>query len=41
MIERQIFKEIIKNFLYRTIKGEVFSFGHLIERAKKELADEE
>ena len=39
MIERQSFKEIIKNFLYRTIKGEVFSFVHLIERAKKEFKD--
>ena len=39
MIERRIFKEIIKNILYRTIIGEVFSFGHLIERNKKEFKD--
>ena len=39
MIERQSFKEIIRNFLYRTIKGDAFSFGHLIERAKKEFKD--
>ena len=39
MIERQSFKEIIKNFLYRTITGEVFSFGHLRERTKIEFKD--
>ena len=39
MIERRSFKEIIKNFLYRTITGEVFSFGHLTERNKKEFED--